>query len=231
MGVPLCWPCAQPLSLPRGHGTRMRCQESAPGWRVLAEGFWWHTHAVPSVPAHGRGQEKVGVSFPTCRWGLGGSSASDEVIFFLTNPLGSQPSAAPACANGLVGLSLCSSPQMLHAISISRELISLLHFFSLSLQALWKSVSCGVWSHRPCPVQDRRVAKSEDRSGPGPLPLPPECAVVQPGSWLWRVSSLWSLVERSPLTPVFFLGESQGQSSLVGCCLWGCTESDMTEAT
>ena len=25
--------------------------------------------------------------------------------------------------------------------------------------------------------------------------------------------------------------ESQGQGSLVGCRLWGCTESDMTEAT
>ena len=23
----------------------------------------------------------------------------------------------------------------------------------------------------------------------------------------------------------------QGRGSLVGCCLWGCTESDMTEAT
>ena len=32
-------------------------------------------------------------------------------------------------------------------------------------------------------------------------------------------------------TPVFLPGESQGQGSLVGCCLWGCTESDMTEAT
>jgi len=27
------------------------------------------------------------------------------------------------------------------------------------------------------------------------------------------------------------LGESQGQGSLVGCRLWGCTESDPTEAT
>ena len=26
-------------------------------------------------------------------------------------------------------------------------------------------------------------------------------------------------------------GESQGGQSLVGCCLWGCTESDMTEVT
>ena len=32
-------------------------------------------------------------------------------------------------------------------------------------------------------------------------------------------------------TPVFLLGESQGQGSLVGCHLWGCTESGTTEAT
>ena len=32
-------------------------------------------------------------------------------------------------------------------------------------------------------------------------------------------------------TPVFLHGESQGQRSLVGCRLWGCTESDTTEAT
>ena len=32
-------------------------------------------------------------------------------------------------------------------------------------------------------------------------------------------------------TPVFFPGESQGRGSLVGCCLWGHTEWDMTEVT
>ena len=32
-------------------------------------------------------------------------------------------------------------------------------------------------------------------------------------------------------TPVFLLGESQGWGSLVGCRLWGRTESDTTEAT
>ena len=32
-------------------------------------------------------------------------------------------------------------------------------------------------------------------------------------------------------TPVFLPGESQGLGSLVGCCLWGHTESDTTEAT
>ena len=33
------------------------------------------------------------------------------------------------------------------------------------------------------------------------------------------------------LTPVFLPGESQGQGSLVGCRLWGRTESGTTEAT
>ena len=32
-------------------------------------------------------------------------------------------------------------------------------------------------------------------------------------------------------TPVFLPGESQRRGSLLGCCLWGRTESDMTEAT
>ena len=32
-------------------------------------------------------------------------------------------------------------------------------------------------------------------------------------------------------TPVFLPAESQGRGSLVGCCLWGRTESDMTEVT
>ena len=36
--------------------------------------------------------------------------------------------------------------------------------------------------------------------------------------------------KRQP-TPVFLPGESQGRGSLVGCCLWGCTELDTTEAT
>ena len=32
-------------------------------------------------------------------------------------------------------------------------------------------------------------------------------------------------------TPVFLPGESQGRGSLMGCRLWGHTESDTTEAT
>ena len=36
--------------------------------------------------------------------------------------------------------------------------------------------------------------------------------------------------KRQP-TPVFLPGESQGRGSLVGCRLWGRTESDTTKAT
>ena len=39
-------------------------------------------------------------------------------------------------------------------------------------------------------------------------------------------------LEKEMATHSMFLpGESQGWGSLVGCRLWGCTESDTTEAT
>ena len=48
------------------------------------------------------------------------------------------------------------------------------------------------------------------------------------------VTSLWLFTfihwrRKWQPTPVFLPGESQGRGSLVGCRLWGCTESDMTE--
>ena len=40
-----------------------------------------------------------------------------------------------------------------------------------------------------------------------------------------------ALEKEMATTPVFLPGESQGQGSLVGCCLWGRTELDMTKVT
>ena len=40
-----------------------------------------------------------------------------------------------------------------------------------------------------------------------------------------------ALEKEMATTPVFLPGESEGWGSLVGCRLWGHTESDMTEAT
>ena len=47
---------------------------------------------------------------------------------------------------------------------------------------------------------------------------------------LWLVTFMHWRRKWQP-TPVFLPGESQGQRSLVGCHLWGRTESDTTEAT
>ena len=41
---------------------------------------------------------------------------------------------------------------------------------------------------------------------------------------------IWAGLRWQP-TPVFLPGEAQGRGSLVGCRLWGRTESDTTEAT
>ena len=58
----------------------------------------------------------------------------------------------------------------------------------------------------------------------------PHCSFDLPFSNNYQcLASFWR-GKRQP-TPVFLLGESQGWGSLVGCRLWGRTESDMTEAT
>ena len=48
--------------------------------------------------------------------------------------------------------------------------------------------------------------------------------------WLDGITDSMDMSLSEP-TPVFLPGESQGRGSLVGCRLWGRTESDMTEAT
>ena len=48
---------------------------------------------------------------------------------------------------------------------------------------------------------------------------------------LLRFSAHFSWRRKWQPTRVFLPGESQGRGSLVGCRLWGCTESDTTEAT
>ena len=40
-----------------------------------------------------------------------------------------------------------------------------------------------------------------------------------------------ALEKEMATTPVFLPGESQGRGSLLGCCLWGLTESGTTDVT
>ena len=78
----------------------------------------------------------------------------------------------------------------------------------------------------------------------GSLQLPPgnnycysclePCTSVACGA---GISAIWPILRKIDWrrkwqpTPVFLPGESQGRGSLVGCRLWGRTESDTTEAT
>ena len=49
--------------------------------------------------------------------------------------------------------------------------------------------------------------------------------------WATSLSLFPFMHWRRKWQPVFLPGESQGWGSLVGCCLWGRTESDTTEVT
>ena len=62
------------------------------------------------------------------------------------------------------------------------------------------------------------------------VPLKIRCYLQSlfPSKWMYVCSVLSNSLQP---TPVFLPGESQGQGSLVGCSIWGCTESDTTEET
>ena len=60
-------------------------------------------------------------------------------------------------------------------------------------------------------------------------PRPPALEVETFTAWATREASYCR--RKWQPTPVFLPGESQGWGSLVGCRLWGRTESDTTEAT
>ena len=70
------------------------------------------------------------------------------------------------------------------------------------------------WTEEPGGLQSHGVAKSRTRL-----------------SDFTFTFHLHALEKEWQPTPVFLPGESQGRGSLVGCRLWGRTESDTTEAT
>ena len=66
---------------------------------------------------------------------------------------------------------------------------------------------------------------------PGRLQSIGSLRVGHDGATSLSLSTFMPLRRKWQPTPVFLPGESQGRGSLVGCRLWGRTESDTTEAT
>ena len=67
--------------------------------------------------------------------------------------------------------------------------------------------------------------------GPGGLQSMGSLGVIHDWATSFSLSTFMHWRRKWQPTPVFVPGESQGQGSLVGCCLWGRTELDTTEAT
>ena len=111
-------------------------------------------------------------------------------------------------------------------------------------------VGCRLWGHTESDMTERLSSSSSNRLQDGEgngTPLQYSCLENPMGGGAWWAAVhgvAKSLTQLSDFTftfmhwrrkwqptPVFLPGESQGRQSLVGCRLWGRTESDMTEAT
>ena len=104
---------------------------------------------------------------------------------------------------------------------------------------------CGVAQSRTRPKRLSSSSSSSVHAEGNGTPLQYSCLENPMGSGAWwaavhgvaksqtRLSEFTFMHWRRKWqpTPVFLPGESQGRGSLVGCCLWGRTELDTTEAT
>ena len=126
------------------------------------------------------------------------------------------------CVPSVLSISPCP-PSHPSRSTQSTELSSL----SYTVASCWLSILHMQW--QPTPVLL-----------PGKIPWMEEPGGLQ-SMGLWRVRHDWATSlsfftfmhwrRKWQPTPVFLPGGSQGQGSLVGCRLWGHTESDTTEAT
>ena len=108
------------------------------------------------------------------------------------------------------------------AIQVRKQIMSGMILLSMSATAVRKAMA---------PHSSPLAWKIPWTEEPGGLPSMESHRVGQ--DWATSLSPFAFLHWRRNWqpTPVFLPGESQGRGSLVGCRLWGRTESDTTEAT
>ena len=90
---------------------------------------------------------------------------------------------------------------------------------------------CGIWEKAMAPNSSTLAWKIPWTEEPGRLQ---SMGLLRVGHHSATSLSLFTFIHwkrKWQPTPVFLPRESQGLRGLVGCCLWGRTESDMTEAT
>ena len=97
-----------------------------------------------------------------------------------------------------------------HFPALEKEMATHTVFLPGKSQGRGSLVSCRLWSHTESDTTEAIQQQLQQLKG-------------FPTSFDWR--------RKWQPSPVFLPGESQGQRTLVGCRLWGCTESDTTEAT
>ena len=75
------------------------------------------------------------------------------------------------------------------------------------------------------PIEFQRIARRDKKAF-----FSDQCKEKEENNRMGKTRDLFWRRQWHP-TPVFLPGESQGRGSLVGCRLWGRTESDTTEVT
>ena len=112
------------------------------------------------------------------------------------------------------------------------ELLKLCQCLLKHLPTLWNSTSLSIISEKAMAPHSSTLAwKLPWTEEPGRLRSTGSRRVGQDWATSLSLFTFMHWRRKWQPTPEFLPGESQGRRSLVGCCLWGRTESDMTEAT
>ena len=141
---------------------------------------------------------------------------------------------------GLVSFTLSWGLSMLFCVSVMCSFL----FLSSPTQGRGSLVGCHLWGHTQSDTTE--VTQQQQQQQPRSSTLAWKIPWTEEPGGLQSIGSLrvghdWATSlslftfmhwrRKWQPTPVFVSGESQGRRSLVGCCLWSCTESDTTEAT
>ena len=148
------------------------------------------------------------------------TSQSSICIFFITSILKLSSSIYLLCSFCFF---LCKEFICKRTLSVSMKEIYLLSYFYVKVL---------IYSEKAMATHSSTLAwKISWMEKPGGLQSVGSLRVGH--NWATSLSlSIFMLWRRKwQPTPMFLPGESQGRGSLVGCCLWGRTESDTTEVT